>query len=417
MRAITTTAGLVLAVAFVLSAGTARAQDAAALGARVDGLREAGRNLSPELRARALQVDAATARADAAGALGDPTFRVMSDEVDRTGGSRINKTYLSFEQEFPLWGKLELRQSAALAAVDAARGEERAAAAELDERIKAAFARYYAASQALAVNADVARVARQMARTATARYGQGVGPQRDAIAAEAEAIRAEADAAKLEAERSGASARLNALLARPADAPLVAPQALRPLPAAAPMVDDLLGRARAGNPRLFGTRAELRSAEAERQLAEKAWYPDVTLGAGAIQRDNGPAGYTATIGVKIPLQWGVKRAGEREAVAKMGAAQQRIAQLEAEIQGELGVALASLTGARRVGDLTRERLIPQLDAAYQSALAEYGRGRGDLAAVLEAEHRLHDARIDVLRIDTDAQVAVAALERLIGGDL
>ncbi|MBI3514892.1 MAG: TolC family protein [Proteobacteria bacterium] len=414
MRAIfCAVAGLLLG----LAASAVQAQDDGPLGATVDRLLAAGRDLSPDLRARALEVTAAAARADAAGALGDPMFRVMSDEVDRTAGARINKTYLAVEQEFPLWGKRDLRQSAALAAVDAARGQERAAAAELDERIKSAFARYYAASQALAVNADVARVARQMARTATARYGQGVGPQRDAIGAEAEAIRAEADAAKLDAERLSAMARLNALIARPADTPLVPPRALRPLPGGAPSVDDLLGRARVGNPRLFGTRAELRGAEAERRLAERAWYPDVTLGAGAIQRDNGPAGYTATIGVKIPLQWGVKQAGEREAVAKLGVAQQRIAQLEAEIQGELGVALASLTAARRVGDLTRDRLVPQLDAAYRSALADYGRARGDLAAVLEAEHRLHDARIELLRIETDGQVALAAIERLIGGAL
>src|SRR6266481_109433 len=95
-------------------------------------------------RALSLDRDAATARADAAGRLDDPTFRAMSDEVDRTGGPRINKTYLSIEQEFPLWGKRDLRRSAALAAVDAARGRGRAAEAEFDEKIKIAFARYYA---------------------------------------------------------------------------------------------------------------------------------------------------------------------------------------------------------------------------------------------------------------------------------
>jgi len=49
----------------------------------------------------------------------------------------------------------------------------------------------------------------------------------------------------------------------------------------------------------------------------------LTLGAGAIQRDNGPPGYTATLAFKVPLQWGAKEAGEREAAAKLGAAQQR----------------------------------------------------------------------------------------------
>src|SRR5439155_25656256 len=107
-----------------------------------------------------------------------------------------NKTYLSIEQEFPLWGKLELRRSAALAAVDATRGRERAAEAELDEKIKIAFARYYAAVQALAVNRDVARVARAMAKLAVERYGQGLGMQTEASAAETAITRAETHTAR-----------------------------------------------------------------------------------------------------------------------------------------------------------------------------------------------------------------------------
>ena len=329
----------VLAVAIVaalIASGPASAQDAGAPGTTVESVLALGRRLSPELRAVALDTEAAAARADAAGRLDDPTFRAMSDEVDRTAGARINKTYLSVEQEFPLWGKLELRHSAALAAVDAARGRERAAEAELDEKIKIGFARYYAASQALAVNRDVARVARAMAKLTTERYGQGLGIQTEAIAAETEITRAETEQVRLDGDRRSAAARLNGLLARPAGAPFAEPKRLQRLPAAEPPVEVLLERARVANPRLFAGAAEVRSAESERQLAEKTWYPNVTLGAGAIQRDNGPAGYTATLSLKIPLQWGAKEAGEREAAAKLGAAQQRLGQIEAEIAGDLG---------------------------------------------------------------------------------
>src|SRR5436190_22841562 len=157
----------VLAVAIVaalIASGPASAQDAGAPGATVESVLALGRRLSPELRAAALERDAAAARADSAGRLDDPTFRAMSDEVDRTSGPRINKTYLSFEQEFPLWGKLELQKSAALAALDAARGREQAATAELDEKIKTAFARYYAASQALVIQRDVTDIASSMAK-------------------------------------------------------------------------------------------------------------------------------------------------------------------------------------------------------------------------------------------------------------
>ena len=387
------------------------------LGTTVESVLALGRSLSPELRAMALETEAAAALADGAGRPDDPTFRVMSDEVDRTAGPRINKTYLSFEQELPLRGKLDLRRSAAMAAVDAARGRERASAAELDEKIKVAFARYYAASQAQAINREVTRVAHSMAKLASDRYGQGLGPQTEALAAEAEITRALAEAARLDADRRTAAARLNALLARPPGAPFATPKALRPLPAHSPPIEALLDRARAANPRLFTGAAEIRSAQSARALAEKAWYPEVTLGAGAIQRDNGPSGYTATLSFKIPLQRGAKEAGQREAAAKLGAARERLVQIDAEIAGDLDQSLASLAAARQVGDLTRKRLIPQLEAAHKSALAGYGRNQGTLNAVLEAEHRIHQARLDLLRVDIDAQAAFAAIERLIGAEL
>src|SRR6266576_2633249 len=233
MRSSSYCGGLAVAiVAALIAGGPASAQDVGAPGATVESVLALGRRLSPELRAAAL--DTAAARADAAGRLDDPSFRAMSDEVDRTSGPRINKTYLSIEQEFPLWGKLELRRSAALAAVDAARGRERAAEAELDEKIKVAFARYYAASQALAINRDVARVARSMTKLAAERYGQGLGMQTEAIAAETEITRADTERARLEADRRSAAARLNGLLARPVGAQFAEPKRLRPLPGTEP---------------------------------------------------------------------------------------------------------------------------------------------------------------------------------------
>lgn len=411
------TAILFAALALVAGAASATAEDTGRPGVTVESVLVLGRQLSPELRAMALERDAAAARADAAGRLDDPTFRAMSDEVDRTGGPRINKTYLSFEQEFSLWGKLDLRQSAALAAVDAARGREQASAAELDEKIKIGFARYYTASHALIVNRDVARLAGAMAKLARERYAQNLGAQTDAITAEAEIIRTAMETARLEAERRSAAARLNALLARRPGAPLAEPKELRRLPPAEPRLVALLDRARAANPRLFAGAAEIRGAVNERELASKAWYPNVTLGAGAIQRDNGPPGYTATLAFKVPLQWGTKEAGEREAAAKLGAAQQRQLQLEAEISGDLEQALAGLASARRIAGLTRGQLIPKLDAAHNAALALYRRDQGTLTAVLDAEHRIHQARLDLLRAESEAQTALASIERLIGAEL
>jgi len=258
-------AGCLIAAALTTSA-LARVPtqgDAGALGATVDSLLAAGRTLSPQLRAAALEIQAAAAKAETAGALDDP---MLSENYQNyRSGSLFSMHFLTVTQTFPLWGKRDLRHRAALAEVDAARGRERAAKDELDEQIKVAYARYYAFTRAIVVNKDIAGLARQMRDAAAVRYGQGGGDQAGVIQALTEATSAATEAARLEAERASVIARLNALLARPASAPLAEPLRLRPLLRITPTIEALLARARIANPTLFTSDAEVRAARTQRR--------------------------------------------------------------------------------------------------------------------------------------------------------
>jgi cobalt-zinc-cadmium efflux system outer membrane protein len=388
-------------------------------GATLDEVLAIARQLSPELAARALDTEAAQARVAIAGALPDPTVRITSDEIDHTAGPRQNKMIYSFEQEFPLWGKRDLRSAQASALVERSRADARQTEAELIEKVKLAFAQYYQSDQAIRTTQDLHRVVHDIAKVARDRYAQGRGSQSEAYKGELENSRLSAEIIRLEASRQSAAARLNALLARPINAPLARPLRLRSLPAVAALAPAaLMERARAGNPGLAGGAAQIASAEAGQELADRNWYPDVTVSAGAIDRgSNGPPGYMATIGVKVPLQWGLHDAQQREASAQVSAAQMRRQSLELQIQSDLGEALASLGGAQRTADLIRTQLMPQNQALLRSGIAGYGLGKVELADVLRAEHDLADLRIQLLNAEFDAQRQLAAIERLIGSDL
>ncbi len=405
------------ALVMFASISFALAQDEGAppLGATVGSVLAAAHQLSPELRAAALETEAASARVDRADALDDP---MLSAQTMQVPGSRahMDQTNILVQQEFPLWGKLGLRKSKAEAMLDSARGGERATAAVLDEKIKVAFARYYAASQALAINTEVTHIASEMQRAANARYGQGIGGQADALMALAEGTKAKIERLRLQGEHDGAAADLNALLARAPNAPLAEPSSLTALPNPLPGIDALTERVRSANPVLFAEAAQVRGAEAAQELAEKAWYPDVTVGAGP-QSNLGSWGYTAMVGVKIPLEWGAKEADEREANANLAAARQRLMASAAEVEGELGQAIASLAAAEQIDTMRRTELVPQLTASYKSALAEYASGHDDLSSVLETVHRLHETELELLQVDVEAQSALAMIERLIGGEL
>lgn len=407
-------------LAGALSAGSAEAACAQAksapLGADVKGLLTAAHRLSPQLRAASLETVGASAKAEGADALDDPTITDSYQYYKDPGVFSAHTVLLT--QSFPLWGKLDLRRQAAFADVDAARGRERAAQDALDERIKVAYAQYYLATCDIAVNREVAALAEQMNAAASARYGQGGGDQASVIRVLGEATTAKIEAVRLEGEVSAARARLNALVARPADAPLAEPRLLGPMPSPEPRLDALLGRARMANPTLSAGAADIAAARTRSTLADKAWYPDLTLGAGPlIQTNNRPVGVAATVELNIPLPWGREASGQQEAAAKLGASQQMYDATLLEIEGALGEAVAKLRATRSAEALIRREALPQARATFQSVLANYSQGKGELEAAIAAEHQIHEAELTLLQTQLEEQVELAAIERLIGGDL
>ncbi len=388
----------------------------ASLGATVESVLAAGRGLNPALRAAALETSAAAAKAAGADALDDP---VISDSYQYWGDPNVFSGHaITVTQAFPLWGKRSLRREAALAELDAARGREQAARDTLDERIKNAFAQYYVASRAVAVNREVISLAGGIHAAVEARYAAGLGNQSEVIKALGEKTTAEIEGARLEGDRSAAREVLNALLARPASAPLAEPLSLRSVPAGNIAVSMLVERARGGSPALAVSDAEVSAARTRAELAEKAWYPDVTVGAGPlIQTNNRPPGVAATVGLNIPLPWGKEASEEEAAKARLGAAEQRQETAVLDIQSALGEAAARLKAARNAAALVVRKALPEARAALKSTAADYAQGRGDLAAVLEAQHRTHELELKLLELQLAEQTMLAAIERLIGGDL
>jgi len=386
------------------------------LGATVEGLLAAGRRLSPGLRAAALDTEAAAAKASGADRLDDPT---VTDSYTYYKDPNVFSAHtVMLTQAFPLWGKRDLRRQAALADVDASRGRERAAQDDLDERIKVAFAQYFLLTRDIAVNRDLAELARRTKTAAAIRYGQGGGDQAAVIQALGEETAAKAEAVRLGGARAAARARLNALVGRSSNALLADPVRARPMPPSDPILATLVERARTGSPMLSASTATVAAARTRSVLADKAWYPDVTVGAGPlVQTNNRPVGFSATVGLNIPLPWGRQASGQREAAAQLGATQQRYEAARLEVEGALGEAVARLRAARATEALLRREALPQARAGFQAVLAGYSQGRGELTAAVTAQRQIREVELRLLQSQMEAQVEVAAIERLIGGDL
>ena len=401
----------------LIASASAHAQPAPlTLGTNVNGLLIIARQMSPALRAAALNTEAASAKAEGAGVLPEPTisdsYQYYQDPGVFSGHS------ITLMQTFPLWGKRALRRRAALDDVDAARGQALAIQDRLFETIKVEFARYYLITRDIAINQEILGLAKQMRAAAAVRYGQGGGDQAAVIQAAGEVTKIETEAVRLTGEREEARANLNVLIGRSPDAQLADPLREPSLPTLMPPLPVLLARAVAANPVLSADHADIAAARARRKLAGKAWYPDLTVAAGPlIQTNHMPVGFAATVGFNIPVPWGGEAAGQREAAAQLGASRERYYAARLKIEGALRVALIKLRAAQATVIFLRRNALPQAHEEFQSSLASYSQGTGSLLSSIVAERQVSQTEQSLLRARLAEQVEVDAIERLIGGNL
>src|SRR5713101_4785518 len=235
----------------------------------------------------------------------DPTLRVDADNLDQRNVSMNGTTTIyRLMQEFPLWGKLDLKRDIAGFEATAARYRRQGAELELVARVKSVFAARYATYQAHALTQRTLDTVLTAAATLRDRYAQGGATQEDVLRLEIEAEELRIELERLRGQQTKTAAQLNTLLNRRPDAPLAQPVALRRLPTGTKMgVAALLDRAVRLNPMIAEGQAKTGSAAAAQTLADRNRYPDVSLGV-MTTRDRDDYAGTGVMGeLRVPLQW------------------------------------------------------------------------------------------------------------------
>jgi outer membrane protein TolC len=376
---------------------------------------------NPELRAMQLEAEAARARILPAGALPDPSASIALRELDpdrpwRVPGSDGEIVY-SVRQRFPLWGKRELARTSARQQASAAELDRDALMRDLLARAEAAYVRYWHADQAVAVLDRRIALLRQVEEIAGVRYALGMAAQQDAILAQVEQTRMHRERIGRLAAKREAIAALNALLGRPADAALAPPGGAPALPVRndglAPALRELeQGR----HPAMQAQQARAQAARADAELERRNRYPDLTLGIGAMQRQDGLDGMDGMelmLEVEIPFQQRARREREHESRLLEDAALARVEATRDALAGEVAVAWTQWSSAHERREVTEKTLLPQADAAFRSALASYQVGEVDFGTLLATLDQWQGAdldRVDALRDELLGAAAVRALE-------
>jgi len=397
------------------------------LGSNFTGLLEYAREHNPEFAAMRYEADAAAQRVQPAAALPDPVLRtelmdITNRDMDKKPSllpSQVGSTRYTFMQSVPWMGKRDLKRGAAEAGANQARGRTAATWAELSAQIKSAYAQYYYVTGSQKITRDLLDLVVQMEKVAQVRYANGLAAQQDAVRAQVEQTAMKTGLVALDDTRRQIEARLNALLSRPATMPLATPQGLRSIPAAASLENYMVleSRIRERNPDLFVDEAGINAAEKNRDLVYKNRYPDFALGVSPTQFGTGLREWGVMVELNIPLQQETRRSQERESEAMLAAAKARKEATANRILSVLTENLSGLDAAQRTELLSSNGLLPQANVTFESALASYQTGRVDFATLLDAARQILDAKLEVLKAQTDAQMRLAEIERLLGEEL
>jgi outer membrane protein, heavy metal efflux system len=376
---------------------------------------------NPLLRAALARVDASAATEPSAALPPDPALQLGIMNASLPGlntdmpGAMLPSIQLM--QMLPVGGKLRLsgeiaRQETALRAAEAAEVYW-----EIRARAAMAWFEIQTADRQLEVMEETLSWLHQFEQVATTLYSVGDGRQSDVLRAGVEVARMQADISRMRAMRTGAAARLNAVLGR--DAGTEVPRtdtetAIATLPS--PAV--LLAWADETRPLLERGRTSVEQARSRETLARRELWPDLSVGVQYGQRgsDMGTERMgSLMVGFTLPIFASKRQLRMRdEATAMRGMAAAELAAARADVDARIHEIAAELERATALMALYRTEVLPQAEANVTSALASYRVGRVDFMTLLDAQMSLNGYAQELHALEGEYGWRLAELEMTVG---
>jgi outer membrane protein TolC len=283
-----------------------------------------------------------------------------------------------------------------------------------------AFYQLYAFEHQLDVMRRTLRWLDDLESVARVMYGAGTGRQSDVLRATVEVARMDASIATMRSRHEVATARLNAVVDRPADAPLASP-VLPPLPAGAPPRDTLRLWAEETRPILHAGKTAIERARSASNLAARELWPDFALGLGYGEReieDDTRRMASIMVGLNVPIFAGSRQLRLRDEAEAMERVQEaRLKDLRAQVDAEIGEHMAELERARSLLALYRQEILPQAKANVESAFSLYRVGEVDFLTLVDAQLALNRFEQEYFGFIADYGIHIAELEMTVGREL
>ena len=380
-------------------------------------------------RAQAV-AEAAGQRAPQVSALPDPmvglTLFLLPPQT-RVGPQQVA---VGVSQRFPWFGKLNLREQAAL--LDAAAASALVEAIRLElitEAKRIYFDLSFLDDQQRIIGEDRATL-QHYEQLAQARYASGVGLGQAVIKIQAEITRADTRLLDIDVRRETLIASANALRDLPARSLVL----VGPLPAASPLedkIENLRIVALSHRPELVAADLRIESAATRIELAKKDYKPDFTVGlnygfvgqrsdaAGEAfpPEGNGDDNLSLSGAINLPIWRKKLAAGVEERIQRRLVADEEKRALVAQIESGIGDQSSRLPLLYDQLRLYDNVLTVQAEHSLLSAESAYAAGTLSSLDLLDAERVLLNVRIAAARVRADYAIAIARLEGEIAAPL
>ncbi|HET6146536.1 MAG TPA: TolC family protein [Polyangia bacterium] len=329
---------------------------------------------------------------------------------------QANTLMLGVRQTFPAWGSLAARGRAAAEDAASAQDAARARRQEVAAQVRRTYASYYAADQELHLHLEHVGLTSRVLGLARLNQRTGHGSLQDILRLELELTRLHTDVARIERQQRSSRALLNALMDRPAEAPLGPPEDLSITPST-----DITALERSidgSRPEVVAAGRGVRRSEALLDGARRsARFPNIMVGLDYWYMPMFPDfhhAYGAMVAINLPWLSGRHQDEEREAEQTVVAERHAFESTRNTVRYELRDAAARVDSARQSFTVIDQDLLAQARRSLEATQAAYAAGQGDAVGMLDALRSYLQVRIERVRALAELASSQTDLERAAG---
>jgi outer membrane protein TolC len=321
-------------------------------------------------------------------------------------------------QTFPWFGKIDARTETATKEASSAQQKYQSARLALFKEVKEGFYEFAYLARATEIAQENLELFKHFEEVARTKHLTSEAGHPDVIRAQVEIAKMEDVLRGLEQLREPTASRLKTALTMPVEENLQWPMP-EDFNAVELDYEQLINQLRQKNPELASLNYEAMAAGSKIALAERNFYPDISIGVQWEDMTNpkDKDGVALVFSINLPLWRDSYRGGVRQAQAQKASIEQQKIDTENVLLTKAAKALYEYRNSVRKIRLYRDALLPKGKELLRASEAAYRGGTIDFLSLIDAQRTLLDYYLSLQRAQADNRQKLAELEMLAGTEL